>query len=118
MKWWASSSSPAAPGPAPARSRASPTAPCRRARRIADEPVGEAERPGLARRLGEEVQFERLVEPLEHLGPGDPGRALERRDTEAAAGDGGDLERLARLAAQRLQAAADRVADAVRQRQA
>ena len=80
--------------------------------------MGEAERPRLARRLGEEVQLERLVEALEHLGPGDPGRALERRDAEAAAGDGGDLERLARLGAQRLQAAADRVADAVGQRQA
>ena len=86
--------------------------------RVADEAVGEAERPRLARRLGEQVQRERLVEALEHLGPRDAGRALERRDAEAAAGDGGDLERLARLGAQRLQAAADRVADAVGQRQA
>ena len=31
--------------------------------------MGEAERPRLARRLGEEVQLERLVEALEHLGP-------------------------------------------------
>ena len=85
--------------------------------RVADEAVGEAERPRLARRLGQQVQRERLVEALEHLGPRDAGGALERRDPEAAARDGGDLEGLARLGAQRLQAAADRVAHAVGQRQ-
>ena len=60
--------------------------------RLADQAVGEAEAAGLARRLGEQVQRERLVEALEQLGPRDAGRALERRDPEAAAGDGGDLE--------------------------
>jgi cell pole-organizing protein PopZ len=64
--------------------------------RLADEAVGEAEAAGLARRLVEQVQGERLVEALEQLGSRDAGGALERCDAEAAAGDGGDLERLAR----------------------
>src|SRR4051812_17984210 len=85
--------------------------------RLADQSVGEAEGAGLARRLVEQVQGERLVEALEQLGPPDAGGALERGDAEPAAGDGGDLERLARRRAQRLEAAADRVAHAVGQRQ-
>ena len=46
-----------------------------------------------------------------------PGRALDRGELEVAALDGGHLERLADLGAQRQQAPADGVAHAVGQRQ-
>ena len=47
-----------------------------------------------------------------------PGGALERGELEVAALDGGHLERVADLGAQRQQAPADGVADAVGQRHA
>ena len=85
--------------------------------RLADEAVGEAERAGRPRRLLEQLHGERLVEALEEVGAVDARRPLERRELEVAALDGGHLERLADLGAQRQQAPADGVAHAVGQRQ-
>ncbi len=86
--------------------------------RLADEAVGEAEGAGRPRRLLEQLHGERLVEALEEVGAADPGRPLDGGELEVAALDGGHLEGLTDLGAQRQQALADRVADAVGQRHA
>ena len=80
--------------------------------------MGEAERAGRPRRLLQQLHGERVVEALEEVGAADARRALERRQLEVRALDGGHLERLEHLGAQRQQAPADGVADAVGQRHA
>ena len=66
----------------------------------------------------EQLHGERVVEALEEVGAADPGRPLDGGELEVAALDGGHLEGLTDLGAQRQQALADRVADAVGQRHA
>ena len=122
MKWWASSASVAA-----VRSSASPDGGVQpgaprggevAVERLADEAVGEAERAGRPRRLLEQLHGERLVEALEEVGAADARGPLDGRELEVAALDGGHLERVADLGAQRQQALADGVADPVGQRHA
>ena len=86
--------------------------------RLADEAVREAERAGRPRRLLEQLHGERLVEALEKVGAVDARGPLDGGELEVAALDGGHLERVADLGAQRQQALADRVADPVGQRHA
>lgn len=85
---------------------------------LADEAVGEAEAPGRAGRLLDELHGEGLVELLEQVRPSDARGALEDGEAEVAALHGTDLECLADLGAQRQQAPADGIAHAVGERDA
>ena len=85
--------------------------------RVDDEPVAEAVLPDGRRDLVDEAELRRTVERVEDVVATAWRGVLERAERERPAEDGGVRERLDRLAGERLEPAADRVAHAVRERQ-
>ncbi len=86
--------------------------------RLADQPVHEAQAPGRARRVLDELTHQRGVEVLQRPCARRPRHAVERRQGELAALDRRDLQQRAGGRRQGQQPPADRVAHAVGQRRA
>ena len=79
-------------------------------KRLADEPVSEPEPSGLNGRLGDHVQRDGFVEPVQKLAAVDAGGAGKRGQPEVAPGHRGQLQHVTDARRQGRQALADRVA--------